>query len=90
MGSAEVNAFLTHLAVEGQVSASTQNQALAALLFLYGVLLERDLDLEGVVRARTRRRLPVVLSEAEVRAVRGGWRAILPWWWGCSMEVGFA
>jgi hypothetical protein len=52
MGSTEVNAFLTHLAVEGQVSASTQNQALAALLFLYRVLLERDLDLEGVVRAR--------------------------------------
>jgi site-specific recombinase XerC len=51
MGSAEVNAFLMHLAVEGQVSACTQNQALAALLFLYQVLLERDLDLEGVVRA---------------------------------------
>ncbi len=47
MGSAEVNAFLTHLAVEGQVSASTQNQALSALLFLYRVLLERDLDLDG-------------------------------------------
>jgi integron integrase len=46
------------------------NQALAALLFLYRELLERDLDLEGVVRARTRRRLPVVLSEREVRAVR--------------------
>ncbi|EAQ68711.1 phage integrase/ N-terminal SAM-like domain protein [Synechococcus sp. RS9909] len=70
MGSAEVNAFLTHLAVEGKVSASTQNQALSALLFLYRELLERDLELEGVVRARTRRRLPVVLSEAEVRAVR--------------------
>ena len=42
MGNAEVNAFLTHLAVEGQVSASTQNQALAALLFLYRKLLERD------------------------------------------------
>ena len=70
MGSEEVNAFLTHLAVEGQVSASTQNQALSALLFLYRVLLERDLDLEGVVRARARRRLPVVLSEVEVRAVR--------------------
>lgn len=70
MGSEEVNAFLTHLAVEGNVSASTQNQALAALLFLYRELLERDLDLEGVVRARARRRLPVVLSEAEVRAVR--------------------
>ena len=69
MGSAEVNAFLTHLAVEGQVSASTQNQALAALLFLYRVLLERDLDLEGVVRARKPRRLPVVLTEEEVRSV---------------------
>ncbi len=52
------------------MSASTQNQALAALLFLYRELLERDLELEGVVRARTSRRLPVVLSEAEVRAVR--------------------
>ena len=70
MGSAEVNAFLSHLAVTEQVSASTQNQALAALLFLYRDLLERDLELEGVVRARTRQRLPVVLSEAEVRAVR--------------------
>jgi integron integrase len=70
MGSAEVNAFLTHLAVEEQVSASTQNQALAALLFLYRDLLERDLELEGVIRARTRQRIPVVLSEAEVRAVR--------------------
>ena len=70
MGSAEVNAFLSHLAVDLQVSPSTQNQALAALLFLYRELLEMDLDLEGVVRARTRRRLPVVLSEAEVRAVR--------------------
>jgi integron integrase len=68
-GCAEVNAFLTHLAVEGQVSASTQNQALSALLFLYRELLERDLDLEGVVRARTRPRLPVVMSVEEVRAV---------------------
>ena len=69
MGSAEVNAFLTHLAVDGQVSASTQNQALSALLFLYRELLERDLDLEGVVRARQKRRLPVVLTPAEVRAL---------------------
>jgi len=70
MGSDEVNAFLTHLAVEEQVSASTQNQALAALVFLYRDLLERELELEGVVRARTHRRVPVVLSEAEVRPVR--------------------
>lgn len=68
--STEVNAFLSHLAVDLQVSASTQSQALAALLFLYRELLEQHLELEGVVRARTRRRLPVVLSEAEVRAVR--------------------
>ena len=47
MGSVEVNAYLTHLAVELHVSASTQNQALSALLFLYREVLERDLDLEG-------------------------------------------
>ncbi|MFM9102433.1 MAG: integron integrase [Cyanobium sp.] len=70
MGSAEVNAYLTHLAVQEQVSASTQNQALAALLFLYRDLLEQELEIEGVVRARTSQRVPVVLSEAEVRAVR--------------------
>jgi integron integrase len=69
MGSAEVNAFLSHLAVDLNVSPSTQNQALSALLFLFRELLERDLELDGVVRARTRRRLPVVLTLAEVRAV---------------------
>ncbi|MEO1003388.1 MAG: integron integrase [Cyanobacteria bacterium J06638_7] len=69
MGSAEVNAFLSYLAVDRQVSPSTQNQALSALLFLYRELLERDLELEGVVRARARRRLPVVLTREEVRAV---------------------
>lgn len=62
MGSPEVNAFLAHLAVERKVSASNQNQALAALLFLYRELLNQDLDLEGLVRARTRQRLPVVLT----------------------------
>ena len=71
MGSEEVNAFLTHPAVELQVSASTQNQALSALLFLYREVLERDLDLEGVVPARQKRRLPVVLTVGEVRAVLG-------------------
>jgi hypothetical protein len=66
----EVNAFLTHLAVDLPESGSSQNQALSALLFLDLRLLERDLDVEGVIRARARRRLPVVLSEAQVRAVR--------------------
>ncbi len=70
MGVPEIHAVLSHLATDLWVSASTRNQALSALLFLYRELLERDLDLEGVVRARAKRRLPVVLSEAEVRAVR--------------------
>ena len=70
MGSPEINAFLTHLAVNEQVSASTQNQALAALLFLYKRVLEIDPgELDGVVRARRPKRLPVVLSVMEVRAV---------------------
>ena len=69
MGSTEVNSFLTHLAVERRVSPSTQNQALAAQLFLYRNLLELDLELTSVVRARSRQRLPVVLTTEEVRAV---------------------
>ncbi len=67
MGAPEVSAFLTHLAVEGNVAPSTQNQALNALVFLYGPVLERPLgELAGVVRARKPRRLPVVLSREEV------------------------
>ena len=70
MGEAEVTAFLTHLAVEGRVSASTQGQALAALLFLYVEVLGRPVaELEGVVRARRPLRLPVVLTRDEVRDV---------------------
>ncbi|MGH2405392.1 MAG: phage integrase N-terminal SAM-like domain-containing protein [bacterium] len=70
MAEPEVNQFLRHLAVHGRVAASTQNQALAALLFLYTKVLNRSLgQLEGVVRARRPRRLPVVLTRQEVRAV---------------------
>jgi len=70
MGAAEVEAFLTHLAVEAKVAASTQNQALQALLFLYRQVLDVDLPwLENVTRASRPRRLPVVLSTAEVRSV---------------------
>ena len=69
MGETEVNTFLTHLAVEGRVSASTQTQALCALLFLYEHVLGRPLDQLGVVRANRPKRLPVVLSRAEVWAV---------------------
>jgi integron integrase len=70
MGETEVNGFLTHLAVRGRVSASTQNQALSALLFLYRHVLEREIgDLGEIVRARRPRRLPVVLRREEVKAV---------------------
>ena len=70
MGGAEVNQFLTHLAVERHVSASTQNQALSALLFLYRVILEDPLPwLDDLVRARRPLRVPVVLTIDEARAV---------------------
>jgi integron integrase len=72
MGETEINAFLSDLAVRAGVSASTQNQALAALLFLYRHVLEKPLPALGeVVRAKRPRRLPVVLTRAEVRAVIG-------------------
>jgi integron integrase len=70
MGPAEVESFLTHLAVALRVSAATQNQALHALLFLYRQVLELDLPwLENITRATKPKRLPVVLSPIEVRAV---------------------
>ena len=71
MGAAEVEQFLTHLAVAGRVSASTQNQAFHALLFLYQQVLEIDLGRIDAVRARRPKRLPVVLAAAEVAAVLG-------------------
>jgi integrase len=70
MGPAEVTRFLSSLAVEGRVAASTQNQALSALLFLYRDTRELDLPwLDGVVRAKRLERLPVVLTREEVAAV---------------------
>jgi integron integrase len=72
MAEPEVNQFLTHLAVDRAVAASTQNQALAALLFLYDAVLGRPLDrLGGVIRANRPARLPTVLTVDEVRAVLG-------------------
>jgi integron integrase len=68
LGAPEIVAFLSNLADECQVSASTQNQALSAILFLYRVVLRREIeDLDGIVRARRPRHLPVVLSRDEVR-----------------------
>jgi len=70
MGKAEVEQFLSHLAVDGRVAASTQNQALSAILFLYRHVLDRNLPwLDGVVRAQRPKSLPVVLTRDEVRAL---------------------
>lgn len=70
MGAAEVEAFLTHLAVARNVSASTQNQAKSALLYLYKEVLEIDLPwLDNVTQAKAPKRLPVVLTQAEVQAI---------------------
>lgn len=70
MGEAEIRAFLTYLAAEREVSASTQNQALSALLFLYREVLGVEMGyIEQIVRARRPARLPVVFTQDEVRAV---------------------
>ena len=70
MGAPEVEAFLTHLAVQGKVAASTQNQALNAIVFLYRQVLKKELGwLEGVERAKKPARLPVVFTREEARAV---------------------
>lgn len=69
MGSTEIEEFLTHLARERHVSASTQNQAFCALLFLYHNVLEQPLDRIDALRAKRSRRLPVVLSREEVRTL---------------------
>jgi integron integrase len=70
MGESEVVAFLSSLATTGGVSASTQNQALSALVFLYSEVLGERLDwLDGIVRAKRPVRIPVVLSRDEVRAL---------------------
>lgn len=70
LGEAEVRAFLSHLAIEQGVAPSTQNQALAALTFLHDAVLRRALPrVEGIVPAQRARRVPVVLSQREVRAL---------------------
>ncbi len=70
MGAAEVTRFLSDLAIQRNVAASTQNQALSALLFLYREVLEQALPwLDEIVRAKSRERIPVVLTREEVQAV---------------------
>lgn len=72
LGRAEVGSFLSDLATRARVSASTQNQALAALLFLYQAVLEQDLPwLDDLVRAKRPHRVPVVLTRREVQSLLG-------------------
>ena len=92
MAEAEVNQFLTHLAVKEKVGASTQNQALSALLFLYRYVLVQQLGQLGeVIRARKSKALPVVLTRDEVKAVlnrlRGEQRLIAILMYGTGMRL---
>ena len=70
MGGAEVNRYLTHLAVNQKVSASTQNQALSALLFLFREVLKKEPLKLDAIRAKTPERLPVVLTRRKQKGVR--------------------
>ena len=71
MGAPEIEAFLTHLAVDEQVAASTQNQALSALLFLYREVLHQELGPVDALRAKKPKRLPTVLTRDEVQRLLG-------------------
>lgn len=70
MGADEIRQYLSQLANQGKVSASTQNQALAALLFLYREVLGRELEyVDGIERAKRPQHVPTVLTNAEVQRV---------------------
>jgi len=86
-----VRAFLTHLAVNDRVSASTQNQAFNALLFLYRQVLNMKFDVTGVERARNIRSLPVVFTKAEATAIvsrmRGARRLVAGLLYGSGLRI---
>jgi integron integrase len=92
LGEAEINAFLTSLAVDQRVTASTQSQALSALLFLYQVVLGRPVEhLDGVVRARRPSHLPVVLTRDEtdrlLACLDGTPRLVAKLLYGCGLRL---
>ena len=92
MGEAEVSTFLTHLAADRHVAASTQNQALNALLFLYQQFLQRKLGfLDNVERAKRPAKLPVVLTKAEAKAVidqlSGSYRLMVNLLYGSGLRL---
>jgi integron integrase len=87
MGQAEINAFLSHLALSRKVSASTQNQALSAILFLYKGVLKREIgNLDDVIRARRSKHLPIVMTRDEVADVLGRLEGQV--WLICSLLYG--
>jgi integron integrase len=91
MGSQEIAAFLTHLAVQRNVAASTQNQALCALLFLYKEVLHQDVGPVDAVRAKKPKRLPTVLTKDEVErvvaAVTGTHRLVVRLLYGSGLRL---
>jgi len=92
MGEGEIAGFLTHLAVERHVAASTQNQAFAALLFLYQQVLERKLDfIDNVQRVSRPPKLPVVFTRNEARAVlanlKGDYRLMADLLYGSGLRL---
>ncbi len=92
MGQPEIEAFLTHLAVEGKVAASTQNQAFNAILFLYRDVLNQTLDFDiQAVRAKRSTYLPTVLTPQEVRSViaqmNGTYRLLIQLLYGSGMRL---
>ena len=91
MGEPEIAAFLTHLAVEGKVAASTQNQALSALLFLYQHVLDRKLEFIALERVRRPPKLPVVFTRSEARAVlanlKGDYRLMAHLLYGSGLRL---
>jgi integrase len=90
-GSAEIEAFLTHLAVHDQVAASTQNQALNALLFLYREVLKLDVAQVNAVRAKRSQYLPTVLTKEEALAViqniEGVPQLVVKLLYGCGLRL---
>lgn len=92
MGNREIEAFLTDLAVKQKVAASTQNQAFNALLFLYRIVLKKELEGQiNAIRARRPRRLPTVLSRQEARqvieAMSGTQQLVVKLLYGCGLRL---
>jgi integron integrase len=91
MGLKEVEAFLSHLAVVKNVAASTQNQALSALLFLYKIVLDQELESVDALRAKRSQYLPTVLTKQEVQSVinqlSGEYKLLVQLMYGTGLRV---